>query len=130
MARKRAHAAAPEEMQLRDRCAKRAAERDGVPLAELAEALGATLAACPGPAERQAVLVAAWYGQDPVRRKPRRGGAAAVDKDLLFTCDAYRCPKEGCRLRKCRYIEVQTRSCDEPPTHFIECICGHRWRRG
>ena len=34
----------------------------------------------------------------------------------------------GCKMRKCTYYELQTRSADEPMTVFIHCLnCGKRW---
>lgn len=34
----------------------------------------------------------------------------------------------GCKMRKCTYYELQTRSADEPMTIFIQCLnCGKRW---
>ena len=34
----------------------------------------------------------------------------------------------GCKMRKCTYYELQTRSADEPMTIFIHCLnCGKRW---
>lgn len=34
-----------------------------------------------------------------------------------------------CKKNKVSYFEMQTRSADEPMTHFYTCLlCGHRWR--
>jgi len=43
--------------------------------------------------------------------------------------DQYKCKR--CKKRECSFIELQTRSCDEPATLFIQCVqCGNRWRIG
>ena len=40
--------------------------------------------------------------------------------------DKWQC--NGCKMRKCTYYELQTRSADEPMTIFIHCLnCGKRW---
>jgi transcription elongation factor S-II len=42
--------------------------------------------------------------------------------------DLVRCGK--CKKNKIKFFEMQTRSADEPTTHFYTCIsCGHRWRQ-
>jgi len=46
-------------------------------------------------------------------------------KPEVYT-DEYKCSK--CKLRKCTYYELQTRSADEPMTTFVMCQnCGHHW---
>jgi DNA-directed RNA polymerase subunit M/transcription elongation factor TFIIS len=43
----------------------------------------------------------------------------------------FKCGKCGCK--KCTYYSIQKRSCDEPPTTYVECTnrrCGNRWRFG
>ena len=41
--------------------------------------------------------------------------------------DQFKCKK--CRKNQTSYMELQTRSADEPMTVFISCLnCGHRWR--
>ena len=43
--------------------------------------------------------------------------------------DQFRCAR--CKKRECSFMEMQTRSCDEPATLFISClVCGNRWRLG
>ena len=43
--------------------------------------------------------------------------------------DQYKCKR--CKRRECSFIELQTRSCDEPATLFIQCVqCGNTWRIG
>lgn len=42
--------------------------------------------------------------------------------------DLVKCGK--CKNNKIKYFEMQTRSADEPTTHFYTCLsCGHRWRQ-
>lgn len=39
------------------------------------------------------------------------------------------CPK--CQYMQAYFMEIQTRSADEPATLFFKCVqCGHRWREG
>lgn len=41
--------------------------------------------------------------------------------------DTFTCRK--CRINKCTYYQMQTRSADEPMTTFVTCInCGNRWK--
>ncbi len=43
--------------------------------------------------------------------------------------DQFRCSR--CKKRECSYMELQTRSCDEPASIFVQChCCGNRWRMG
>jgi DNA-directed RNA polymerase subunit M/transcription elongation factor TFIIS len=43
--------------------------------------------------------------------------------------DQFRCGR--CKKRECSYMELQTRSCDEPASIFVQChCCGNRWRIG
>lgn len=43
--------------------------------------------------------------------------------------DQFRCSR--CKKRECSYMELQTRSCDEPASIFVRCLCcGHGWRMG
>eukprot|EP00798_Chlamydomonas_sp_ICE-L_P006310 gene6310-biopygen1445 len=45
------------------------------------------------------------------------------------TTDQFNCAR--CKQRQCSYVEVQTRSCDEPASIFVTCHgCGNRWRIG
>ena len=49
-------------------------------------------------------------------------------KKNLATTDAYTCNR--CKEKKCRVIELQTRSSDEPMTQFITCLnCYHVMKR-
>jgi DNA-directed RNA polymerase subunit M/transcription elongation factor TFIIS len=39
---------------------------------------------------------------------------------------AFACP--ACGVRRCSYVQVQTRSADEAMTTFVTCLaCAHRW---
>lgn len=43
--------------------------------------------------------------------------------------DQFKCMR--CKGRECSYMELQTRSCDEPASIFITCHgCGNKWRIG
>ena len=43
--------------------------------------------------------------------------------------DQFRCAR--CKRRECSYYEMQTRSCDEPASLFVQCLArGHAWRMG
>ena len=49
-----------------------------------------------------------------------------LEGDFSRATDKWQC--NGCKMRKCTYYELQTRSADEPMTIFIQCLnCGKRW---
>jgi len=49
-----------------------------------------------------------------------------LEGDFSRATDKWLC--NGCKMRKCTYYELQTRSADEPMTIFIQCMnCGKRW---
>jgi DNA-directed RNA polymerase subunit M/transcription elongation factor TFIIS len=49
-----------------------------------------------------------------------------LEGDFSRATDRWQC--NGCKMRKCTYYELQTRSADEPMTIFIHCLnCGKRW---
>ncbi len=49
-----------------------------------------------------------------------------LEGDFSRATDKWMC--NGCKMRKCTYYELQTRSADEPMTVFIQCLnCGKRW---
>lgn len=49
-----------------------------------------------------------------------------LEGDFSRATNKWQC--NGCKLRKCTYYELQTRSADEPMTIFIHCLnCGKRW---
>lgn len=51
-----------------------------------------------------------------------------LEGDFSRATDKWQC--NGCKMRKCTYYELQTRSADEPMTLFIHCLnCGKRWTR-
>jgi DNA-directed RNA polymerase subunit M/transcription elongation factor TFIIS len=63
-----------------------------------------------------------------VEAKVRRDEYLSTAKPAAMT-DQFRCGR--CKKRECSFMELQTRSCDEPATLFIQCLlCGHRWRVG
>jgi transcription elongation factor S-II len=48
-------------------------------------------------------------------------------ENKVVTEGLYTCGK--CKMNKCSYYQLQTRSCDEPTTTFINCLnCGNTWR--
>jgi len=45
---------------------------------------------------------------------------------VLEGSSAFACP--ACGIRRCSYVQVQTRSADEAMTVFATCLaCAHRW---
>jgi DNA-directed RNA polymerase subunit M/transcription elongation factor TFIIS len=47
----------------------------------------------------------------------------------LTCCPAVNCP--SCSHGYAYFMEVQTRSADEPATIFYKCVdCGYRWKEG
>lgn len=49
-----------------------------------------------------------------------------LEGDFSRATEKWQC--NGCKMRKCTYYELQTRSADEPMTIFIHCLnCGKRW---
>ena len=47
--------------------------------------------------------------------------------DIEAATETFKCRK--CRSTKCTYMQVQTRSADEPMTTFVTCLdCGQRWK--
>lgn len=46
---------------------------------------------------------------------------------LQGNTDVFTCRK--CKLNKCNYYQLQTRSADEPMTTYVTCVnCGNRWK--
>ena len=59
--------------------------------------------------------------------KFKRETAIYEEKTEAMT-DMFKCGR--CKLRKCTYYELQTRSADEGMTIFITCVnCGNRWKQ-
>ncbi len=76
------------------------------------------------PAER--VFPERW--KDVVEMKVRRDTYLTNARPAAMT-DRFTC--HVCRKNECSYMELQTRSCDEPTSIFVQCLaCGHRWRMG
>jgi transcription elongation factor S-II len=66
--------------------------------------------------------------REVVEMKVRRDEYISNNKPTAMT-DQFRCKR--CKGNECSYMELQTRSCDEPATLFIQCLtCGNRWRIG
>lgn len=60
--------------------------------------------------------------------KKQRDVYLSTARPIAMT-DQYKCKR--CKKRECSFVELQTRSCDEPATLFIQCVqCGNRWRIG
>ena len=46
---------------------------------------------------------------------------------IAASTDTFTCRK--CKSKKCTYMQIQTRSADEPMTLYVTCIeCGNRWK--
>ena len=66
--------------------------------------------------------------REVVEAKVRRDEYITNAKTVAVT-DQFRCGR--CKRRECTYMELQTRSCDEPASLFIQCLaCGNHWRLG
>jgi transcription elongation factor S-II len=63
-----------------------------------------------------------------INTKHQRDEYISTARPMAMT-DQFKCSR--CKKRECSFLELQTRSCDEPATLFIQCVkCGHRWRIG
>ena len=66
--------------------------------------------------------------RDVIEAKVRRDEYMMTAKPTAMTTQ-FLCGR--CKKRECSYMELQTRSCDEPASIFVQCLsCGHRWRIG
>lgn len=66
--------------------------------------------------------------QSVVETKVRRDEYVSTAKPTAMT-DQFLCGR--CKKRECSFMELQTRSCDEPASIFVQCLsCGLRWRMG
>ena len=66
--------------------------------------------------------------QTVVEAKIRHDQYMSTAKPTAMT-DQFRCGR--CSKRECSFMELQTRSCDEPASIFVCCLsCGFRWRMG
>jgi transcription elongation factor S-II len=64
---------------------------------------------------------------DIITEEQQRYKTAYEMSEVAMT-DLVKCGK--CKKNKIKFFEMQTRSADEPTTHFYTCIsCGHRWRQ-
>ena len=49
------------------------------------------------------------------------------ETNIEASTDTFTCRK--CKSKKCTYMQIQTRSADEPMTLYVTCIeCGNRWK--
>lgn len=66
--------------------------------------------------------------QKVIEAKIRHDEYISTAKPTAMT-DQFLCGR--CKKRECSFMELQTRSCDEPASIFVCCLsCGHRWRMG
>ena len=64
-----------------------------------------------------------WQKMIDIQAKRER---IQIEGDFSRATDKWQC--NNCKMRKCTYYELQTRSADEPMTIFIHCLnCGKRW---
>lgn len=61
-----------------------------------------------------------------IERKIKRD-ASKYTTNIEASTDMFTCKK--CKSKKCSFMELQTRSADEPATIFITCLdCGKHWK--
>lgn len=54
--------------------------------------------------------------------------SAKYNTEVKAMTDLFQCRK--CKSKKCTYVQIQTRSADEPMTTLISCIdCGANWKK-
>lgn len=62
-----------------------------------------------------------------IEEERSRLAEASSKQSMAGTTTLFKCGK--CKAQICRYMEQQTRSCDEAMTTFITCMnCGNRWK--
>ena len=61
--------------------------------------------------------------------KSHRGTSITIPRPLALSSSSVNCPK--CTYHQAYFMEIQTRSADEPATLFFKCVsCAHRWKEG
>lgn len=64
--------------------------------------------------------------REQLRKESIRESKKSMDTQTFS--EEFQCRK--CRLRKCSFFQMQTRSADEPMTTFVTCHnCGSRWKQ-
>jgi len=103
-------------------CIQQRFERDGIaPSVSEQEIM-----ACKDPYTLLALLNGFWYGASTTSTTTSQPESIRREEQFVFTTLG-KCSK--CGKQQARCDEKQIRSSDEPATQFIECICGHKWRR-
>lgn len=63
-----------------------------------------------------------------IEQKTKRD-ANKYTKKMVASTDMYTCKNKNCRSKECTYVELQTRSADEPATIYVTCVkCEYTWR--
>jgi transcription elongation factor S-II len=59
--------------------------------------------------------------------KKAKEDANRSEVNVQATTSTFTCRR--CRSKQCTYVQIQTRSADEPMTTFVSCIeCGNNWK--
>jgi len=59
--------------------------------------------------------------------KKAKEDANRSEVNVQATTNTFTCRR--CRSKQCTYVQIQTRSADEPMTTFVSCIdCGNNWK--
>lgn len=72
-----------------------------------------------------------WFPEkwEEIKKKKKAEEDFLYERRIVAKSDAYTCGK--CKKAEVSYVELQTRSADEPMTLFITCLhCNHHWRMG
>jgi DNA-directed RNA polymerase subunit M/transcription elongation factor TFIIS len=83
------------------------------------------------PHEIAALSVEAMFPEhwNHITRKNEERDQYEINAKPVAMTDQFKC--ERCKSRECSYMELQTRSCDEPASIFVTCHgCGNKWRIG